>query len=183
MLINHSREKLLNAIVYFAENTRFCGKVKLFKLLYFLDFSHFREIGRSVTELSYYAWRMGPVPIALYNQLKFGKPTFAGYFRVSKVSLSKGTMELIVPGSAFDPSHFSKREMRIMKALAITYRDSKADEMIEATHLENRPWHRVFAVERKVKQLIPYKYVLKQENKDLILELADEHKEMVENYR
>ena len=33
MLRDHSREKLLNAVVYFATNTKFCGKTKLYKLL------------------------------------------------------------------------------------------------------------------------------------------------------
>jgi hypothetical protein len=36
MLIDTHREKLINAIVYFASNTKYCGKVKLFKLLYIL---------------------------------------------------------------------------------------------------------------------------------------------------
>ena len=48
MLISRNREKLINAIVYFAANTQHCGKVKLFKLLYLLDFAHFRETGRGV---------------------------------------------------------------------------------------------------------------------------------------
>jgi hypothetical protein len=33
MLISRDREKLVHAIVYFARNTRHCGKTKLFKLL------------------------------------------------------------------------------------------------------------------------------------------------------
>ena len=48
MLISRDREKLVNAIVFFADNTRYCGKTKLFKLLYLLDLHHFRETGRSV---------------------------------------------------------------------------------------------------------------------------------------
>src|SRR5690606_25574398 len=38
MLKSTNRTKLIHAIVYFATHTRFCGKVKLFKLLYLLDF-------------------------------------------------------------------------------------------------------------------------------------------------
>ncbi len=56
MLIEHDRAKLLNSIIYFLSNTKSCGKTKLFKLLYYLDFMHFRETGRSVTNLDYYAW-------------------------------------------------------------------------------------------------------------------------------
>jgi hypothetical protein len=53
MLINHEREKLIQSVIYFAKNTEFCGKVKLFKLLYFLDFEHYKMTGRSVTGLKY----------------------------------------------------------------------------------------------------------------------------------
>src|SRR3990172_2038157 len=42
MLLSHEREKLINAIIFFADNTRFLGKTKLCKLLYFLDFGHFK---------------------------------------------------------------------------------------------------------------------------------------------
>lgn len=70
MLINHNREKLLNAIIYFLKNTKYCGLTKLCKLLYYLDFMHFRETGRAVTGLDYFAWDFGPVPQTLYFELK-----------------------------------------------------------------------------------------------------------------
>jgi hypothetical protein len=69
MLITHEREKLINAILFFVEHTLHTGKTKLFKLLYLLDFEHYRETGRSVTGLSYYAWKLGPVPVALDEEI------------------------------------------------------------------------------------------------------------------
>ena len=51
MINTYHREKLINAIIYFAQNTKYCGKIKLFKLLYFLDFWHFKQTGKSVTGL------------------------------------------------------------------------------------------------------------------------------------
>jgi len=62
MIITHQRDKLINAIIYLSSNTNYCGKTKLMKLLYFRDFKHFRQTGKSVTGLDYYAWEMGPVP-------------------------------------------------------------------------------------------------------------------------
>lgn len=67
MIKTHEREKLINAIVFFAANTEHCGKIKLLKLLYLLDFEHFRQTGYSVTGMEYHAWKMGPVPTDLYN--------------------------------------------------------------------------------------------------------------------
>jgi len=45
VLIDHDREKLLNAVVYFVKETKHCGVTKLVKLLYYLDFFHFKEAG------------------------------------------------------------------------------------------------------------------------------------------
>ena len=68
MLINSERQKLIHAIIYFASNTRACSKIKMFKLLYFLDFEHFKTTGRSVTGLKYSAWKFGPVPTSLVSE-------------------------------------------------------------------------------------------------------------------
>ena len=68
MIKTHEREKLINAIVFFAKNTKYCGKIKLIKLLYFLDFELFRQTGRNVTGLDYRAWKMGPVPTDFYQE-------------------------------------------------------------------------------------------------------------------
>ncbi|EQD27720.1 hypothetical protein B2A_15132, partial [mine drainage metagenome] len=70
MLITHEREKLLNAMVFFVSKTKHCGVTKLFKLLNFLDFEHYKQTGRSVTGLDYFAWDYGPVPTALFFEIK-----------------------------------------------------------------------------------------------------------------
>ena len=69
MIITHSREKLINAVLYFSQNTKFCGKTKLMKLLYFLDFMHFKQTGKSVTDLDYFAWEQGPVPKEFFEEI------------------------------------------------------------------------------------------------------------------
>ncbi len=73
MLATYQREKLINAVLYFATKTKFCGKTKLFKLLYFLDFEHYKKTGRSVTGLRYCAWGKGPVPVSLYEEMEWPK--------------------------------------------------------------------------------------------------------------
>jgi hypothetical protein len=57
-----SREKMLHAIVFFVQGTRPCGEVKLWRLLYLLDFGIYRQTGRSVTGLSYSRAAGGPGP-------------------------------------------------------------------------------------------------------------------------
>ena len=70
--MTREKEKLGNAVIYFSENTEHCHKLKLFKLLYYLDFWHFKETGKSVTGLTYNAWGKGPVSlffIIILNQI------------------------------------------------------------------------------------------------------------------
>jgi hypothetical protein len=50
-------EKLINSILYFIKKVKYPGKTKICKLLFNLDFTHFKETGKSVTGLNYYAWK------------------------------------------------------------------------------------------------------------------------------
>ena len=183
MLQDHSREKLINAITFFVENTKACGKTKLYKLLYFLDFQHFTDTGRSVTGLDYYAWPKGPVPRALHEELVMPAHDLAESFEIENVILRNGQEMLkIDPRKPFDATHFSKRELRILKALAKDFYGSKADEMIEATHLENFPWHQVYEVEGRKQELIPYDLALRKGNRDEALASVRDHEDFKENY-
>ncbi len=184
MLNTRSREKLLHAIIYFAHNTKYCGKVKLFKLLYFLDFQHFMEVGRSVTSTEYFAWKMGPVPVALQNELSEPSQDMLNAMNISDrpIGNSGNKMLRIEPLIDFDSDLFSKRELRVMAELALEHRSSKSEEMIEKTHLENLPWHRVWHDDRNKQALIPYNYVLKKGEEDLARKTAKEHEEFERNY-
>jgi uncharacterized phage-associated protein len=141
MLINHKREKLLNALIYFSKNTRVCGKTKLFKLLYFLDFIHFRETGKSVTGLSYYAWDKGPVPQDLFHELKQpDKDLEETVILLNKSDDEDDKLCRVIAKKPFDPKFFSKREMKIMKDLCFIFKDALAKDMVEVTHLIGTPW-------------------------------------------
>lgn len=182
MLIDRHREKLINAIIFFAVNTHACGKTKLFKLLYFLDFEHFKQTGRSVTGLFYFAWPKGPVPVALQDEIKSPRDDMRMHVVFESVSVKKGTMEVPRPVKEFNPSHFSERELRIMRQLAVEHQDALADQMIEATHLENRPWHEVYEVQERRQQIIPYEYALNKQEVDAMNAIVKEHEEFIKNY-
>jgi uncharacterized phage-associated protein len=182
LLRNHQREKLINVMVYFAQNTQKCGKVKLFKLMYFLDFEHYKQIGRSVTGLNYYAWPMGPVPVDLYAEFDVPAADMLSRVQFDPIPVKNGLMIYIKPVAEFDNSYFSKRELRIMEQLVSQYYETSAEEMIEASHLEHKPWQRVYIQEGKKQQLIPYEYVLTPREKEVISELSQEHQEMLSNF-
>lgn len=184
MLVNHGREKLINAIIFFSEKTSFCGKTKLFKLLYFLDFEHYKETGRSVTGLEYFAWKMGPVPVVLEEELGLPEPDFTEKIDIESVATQHGKPMMVIRAKApFDPTHFTKRELRLLNELAVSYDLSRAEEMIEATHVPTLPWHKVFEVEKQPRKRIPYEYALSDGEKDSVLSLSAENEEIRQNYQ
>ncbi len=136
--MTHRREKLINAILYFAENTKLCGKTKLMKLLYFLDFTHFKQTGKSVTGLDYFAWERGPVPKVLFHEFSKPKPDLYAAIKI----VPKGKLQLVVAKRRFDDQYFTPREKRILEQLAFIFVDANADQMSESTHLFNQPWHK-----------------------------------------
>lgn len=62
-------QKVKSILLYFCEHTdpRFLGKVKLMKLLYFLDFMHVKKYGIPVTSDRYVNLEHGPIPSAIKN--------------------------------------------------------------------------------------------------------------------
>lgn len=145
MIKTHEREKLINAIVFFAQNTLHCGKIKLFKLLYLLDFEHFKETGRPVTGMDYRAWEMGPVPHELWREwpaLQHGtaKSDIANAIDIVPESTGDFELQKVVPLIAFDDDHFSRRELRIMHSLAARFRDERTKPLINFTHQLLEPW-------------------------------------------
>ena len=163
MLQNLHWEKLVEAIGFFVRSTRSCGTIKLFKLLYWLDYHHFRETGRSVTGLEYFALPMGPVPTELYDQLKDRKGLLAENFditsprRVDTEDRSR-TIDDDEPtgengGAKFIPAsikpkkpyvrrYLTKREQRIAERLAEIFKDANAKDISDISHVRGGPWRK-----------------------------------------
>lgn len=140
-----SKEKRINAILYFCKHTKFLTETKLYKLLYFLDFLHFKEVGRPVTDLEYFAWNFGPVPSKLFFEIKEKK---APKEILKCIIEEKNKLTGNKIGLSFksfqspDLDVFSEREIEILKKVADIFRDAKAKDMTEITHLENEPWQK-----------------------------------------
>lgn len=180
MIITHEREKLVQAILFFARNTRKLGKTKLFKLLYFLDFEHFSKTGRSVTGLRYNAWPKGPVPVPLFKELDKPEPDLSAVVHFEHKDIQNGQMLTVTPKAEFSDRLFSKRELRILNELAKEYRNATADEMVEKTHLENLPWHQIYNKEGKKQEEIPYELAVRNDERNDIMRVAHDRKELLE---
>ncbi len=183
MLITRDRDKLINTVVYFASKTEYCGKVKLFKLLYFLDFEHFKLTGRSVTGLDYYAWKMGPVPTQLYDEIQSPDCDMAAAVEFVEIPVYRGnsTMLKVNPKSEFNPNNFTKRELKIMDSLCSKYSATKAEDMIEATHLENMPWDRVYNKENRQRELIPYELSFRSQEFEFMQQVVKDRQQALES--
>ncbi|WP_373506750.1 Panacea domain-containing protein [Thiocapsa sp.] len=176
MLITYERDKLINTLLYFAHETKHLGKIKLFKLLYLLDFEHFRQTGRSVTGLDYQAWKYGPVPVEVMQEWDDPEPDVAAAIRIRPEPVIDDVRETVVPLVAFDDSHFTKRELRIMDELAARYRDTFSPAMIDVTHAENGAWAKIWQDGRGMSEAIPYALGLDPDSplRESILEIARE---------
>jgi uncharacterized phage-associated protein len=133
---NFRHEKLIHAATYFLKKTKYCGKTKLCKLLYYLDFMHFRETGRSVTGLVYQAWKFGPFPPDFGNSLDTSSTTG---FPLMAVKSETGFTE-IKSKVVFDSDWFSAREMSLLTKVAEIFQEAKTEHIVEASHLPNHPW-------------------------------------------
>jgi uncharacterized phage-associated protein len=165
MLVTKERDKLISAIIYFVRETKHCHTLKLFKLLNFLDFEHFRQTGRTVTGLRYSAWPMGPVPDQLWREINQGgdadlraaiviieddgEPSRLAAFRTVddedwKAERRQFKKRVLKPKRAFDKTIFTKRELMIMGRLSEFFKEFRADDMKEFSHLKHLPWRQVF---------------------------------------
>jgi uncharacterized phage-associated protein len=180
MLISRDREKLINVIVYFGRNTRFCGKTKLFKLLYLLDFQHFRATGRSVTGLDYRAWELGPVPFPLVQEWDAFKPDLAAAVDVVVEPVFDYERLRIEPKAQFDDRHFTKRELQMMCDLAERHRDELTKPLVGLTHEERGPWDKIWDSGRGDNQRIPYTLSVPDDapNREAILEASSQYESM-----
>lgn len=180
MIITNYREKLINAIIYFARNTKYCGKTKLLKLLYFLDFRHFKQTGKSVTGLEYSAWEKGPVPKDLFQELDNMKRDLREAINVIP---HEGGFQEIKPKKRFNDEYFSNKEKRLLEEISSIFQDAKAADMVEVTHLEKEPWHKTL-MEKGAWAKIDYMLAIDSMSDSLPYDEAKERmEEMSEMYR
>lgn len=175
------RQRLINAIYFFASKTKFAGQTKLLKLLYLLDFEHFKQTGRSVTGLDYEAWSMGPVPRDFRDEWKCGfSDDLARLVNVREEPTSQEIRQTVVPneGAQFDDSEFTPRQLGLMSELVARYRDAYAKDMVSVTHAQNGAWDKVWRGGQGRNKMIPYELALPDdcEDRDEILQSSSEYR-------
>lgn len=173
------REKLLNAMIFFTKNTRYCHKLKLFKLLCFLDFEIFQKTGKTTTGLSYFAWPMGPVPKELFEELKAPRPDMNAALLITSMTdidpdFGTDRTLLFKPRRAFDEGCFTPRELAEMARLAEIYREALGKTMTDVTHARGTLWKQIYEIEKRPQALIPYERALDGKPGSITKEQADQ---------
>ena len=175
-----NRERLINAIVFFAQNTLYCGKIKLFKLLYLLDFEHFRQTGKSVTGYDYQAWKFGPVPVDLMEEWEELGVDLSARVRIIEERVFDYDRQAVKvnPGVALDADSFSPRQLRIMEAVAAKHHDTYSPTMIDVTHEHNGAWDKVWQRGAGAHKPIPYELAIADDapERSAVLEIAAEQR-------
>jgi len=175
-----ARSRIRNAIVFFAQNTKACGKIKLFKLLYLLDFEHFRQTGKSVTGFDYEAWKFGPVPVSLMQEWEDLEEDLAATIEIVPERVIDYTRETVKvkPNVEFCDDDFTLRQTSIMQGLAEKYRETLSPKMIDVTHVQNGAWDKIWANGLGAQQPIPYDLAIPDDasDREYILESASESK-------
>ena len=181
MQINYYRRKLLNAVLYFAKNTKHVNLTKLSKLLYFLDFTHFKQTGYPSIGLEYYTFKRGPVPRDFWLEIRDGNvpDDFRGKFalipRTDDFAPAYKELEIRAIKTP-DLSVFTPRETKILEDLAFIYKDARAWQISEVSHLPKQPWD--ITIKRDGKnQPIDYLLAIDEKSEISLDEARDSFKE------
>jgi len=160
--------KLKAILIYFANNSEKLGKVKLMKLIYFLDFTHVKKYGTPVTYDMYVHIKHGPIPSTIKNLVDYvnedKNSQLADTILVKIIPTARNPMEKIIPKREFseaDKKLFSATELEILKEVAERFKHFSSDEIEKASHNE-APW-------KNTRDLEPIRYSLAARDKDSLV--------------
>jgi hypothetical protein len=149
--------KLREAILYLStltERDRYCGAVKLNKLLFYADFIAYRRLGKSITGQEYQHLPQGPCPRGMKPALEElerrdaiatrEEPMFGGAYR-QKRTFAKRLADL---------SEFSGPEVDLFREVVERFWDTNATDISDLSH-EFIGWQLT-----EINETIPYSTVL-----------------------
>ncbi len=135
-----NEKKYKNVVLFFANKIKngTLGKLKIMKLLYFLDFDFFEKYGKSVTGDEYLRFDNGPVPRMAEKFLKEMNGTDV---KISKRKVADGfrDQQHIEPLRLYEMNLFSREELMMMEEVADKWEKFSGAEMKNASHGE-APW-------------------------------------------
>lgn len=146
------KDKYKQAILFVLNskaNNGLLGKVKLFKLLYYIDFDHYQAFNTPITGDTYYKRQYGPVGVNAEDLLQ----EMQAEELIAIKRRSVGNYEQYVFKALADPNppeYWGKSEFEVLNHVVDTWTNHRTGEIVTATHGEV-PWRAV-----DISEEIPY---------------------------
>lgn len=129
-------ERFAHLIIRFAEKLQ-PWKTQLNKLLFYADFSHYKNYGHSITGCQYAAIQMGPVPKRF--ETVFDELAVKDYFDVYYTAFKDGNFgEQFKPrfDHPFNPDLFNPKELETIEQVIDSLGKLKRQELVDKSHEE-----------------------------------------------
>ncbi|HEY9259126.1 Panacea domain-containing protein, partial [Chitinophaga sp.] len=129
-------KKFIEMVVYFAANVK-PWKTKLNKLLFYADFSHYKQFGYSITGAEYMAIQMGPVPKNFNSIFEY-----ANTLEMINIVFTEfpnggiGEQFLSNDHHTFDSTLFNEEELNTLQMVLKKFKDVSTGDIIKISHEE-----------------------------------------------
>ena len=130
-------DKLASLVTFFIQNSNpeFNDKLKLNKQLFYTDFLHYKNVGASISGLSYRAIPYGPAPSNYDNIYAYLENE--GVISSQFVKLSNGGVkEVFVSNFDFDKKKFSEQEQNSICMIIEKFKNIPTWDVVELSHSE-----------------------------------------------
>ncbi len=144
-----SLKKMLEMIVYFTAAVK-PWKTKMNKLLFYADFSHYKQTGYSISGAEYKAIQMGPVPVNFGSIFEFAAT--GDFVDIAYQEFGNGGIgEALSPNAShpFDATIFEEEELKTIEQVAKKFEKLSTSEMVNISH-DEQAWSENFAEKKKI---------------------------------
>ncbi|TKK65431.1 DUF4065 domain-containing protein [Ilyomonas limi] len=130
-------EKLANVLTAFISKCKpeFNDKLKLNKLLFYVDFYHYKAVGFSLTGLSYRAIQYGPVPTYYDNIYTFYENEGVICSKWIKGDNGSGR-ELFQTNGEFDIKYHTQAELETIDLIISKFKNTSSWDLVDISHEE-----------------------------------------------
>jgi len=173
--------RILSLISYFVANTKYCGRTKLAKLLFYCDWKHLKETGRTITGLKYLTFPFGPLPANLNSALKDPQSKFGKFIRYRE-GLENSTKPIVVV-APFEEKLFTPFELDIIKNTVFIFKDVTSRNMVKIFHGIDEPWTKTKKEKGELKLIDETLAFAEKDAKITLKEYSERKEETLETYR
>ncbi len=146
-------KKLTEMVVFFTGKMQ-PWKTKMNKLLFYADFSHFKQTGFSISGINYRAIPMGPVPNNFNSIFEYlANKNKIDIFYTPFPDGGIGEQFNPNPQKQFNTELFSEKELSVLEEIAVRFKSTTTKEIIEISHKE-----KAWIENHKEKKIIDYNY-------------------------